>query len=39
MSTPAVFCKDVTKKFGVGHSEVMPLKGITFTANQGELIL
>ena len=39
MNTPVVTCSNISKKFGSGSSEVTPLKGITFTANEGELIL
>lgn len=36
MSTPSLEMKNVTKKFGSGHTEVDALKGIDFVVNPGE---
>ncbi len=39
MSTPTIVCKSISKVFGSGPHEVTPLKDVSFTAHEGELVL
>jgi putative ABC transport system ATP-binding protein len=39
LTTPAVFCKDVTKTYTTGSTKVMALRGVDLDIHQGELMM